>query len=102
MEVNFILFMVIYFYSSTIGTYQCGPDTENLLNSPQILQEIQAARLAESKLNSLNKLVKTLLNDLPGYKDAISKITSAIKEAEMKRINLVESWVIIYIYKFKL
>ncbi|KAK0158915.1 hypothetical protein PV328_009853 [Microctonus aethiopoides] len=75
-----------------IGTYQCGPDTENLLNSPQILQEIQAARLAESKLNSLNKLVKTLLNDLPGYTDAISKIASAIKEAEMKRINLVESW----------
>jgi len=71
-----------------------GPDTKNLLDTPRILQEVQAARSAEVRLDSLAKLGKELLADLPGYEDVASRLSSALKEAEERKRDLVESWVI--------
>jgi len=70
-----------------------GPDTENLLDTPKVLQEVQAARSAEIRLESLAKLGKELLADLPGYEEVAARLSSALKEAEEKRRDLVESWV---------
>jgi len=70
-----------------------GPDTENLLDTPKVLQEVQAARSAEIRLESLAKLGKELLADLPGYEEVAACLSSALKEAEEKRRDLVESWV---------
>jgi len=70
-----------------------GPDTENLLDTPKVLQEVQAARSAEIRLESLAKLGKVLLADLPGYEEVAARLSSALKEAEEKRRDLVESWV---------
>jgi len=70
-----------------------GPDTENLLDTPRVLQEVQAARSAEIRLESLAKLGKELLADLPGYEEVAARLSSALKEAEEKRRDLVESWV---------
>jgi len=71
-----------------------GPDTENLLDAPKILQEVQAARSAEVRLESLAKLGRELLADLPGYDEVAARLSGALKEAEEKRRDLVESWVI--------
>jgi len=71
-----------------------GPDTKNLLDTPRILQEVQAARSAEVRLDSLAKLGKELLADLPGYEDVVLRLSSALKEAEERKRDLVESWVI--------
>ncbi|XP_063978818.1 cytoplasmic dynein 2 heavy chain 1 [Diachasmimorpha longicaudata] len=76
-----------------VETYQSGPDTEDLLDVPRILQEVQAARAAEVRLEDLQNLSKDLLSDLPGFKDAISRISAGLKDAESKRQNLVETWV---------
>lgn len=76
-----------------VDTYQNGPDTVDLLDVPMILQEVQAARSAEVKLESLQKLSQELLSDLPGFKVASTTISTAMKEAESKRQNLVETWV---------
>lgn len=70
-----------------------GPDTEYLLDAPKVLQEVQAARSAEIRLESLAKLGKELLADLPGYEEVAARLSSAQKEAEDKRRDLVESWV---------
>jgi len=71
-----------------------GPDTENLLDVPRVLQEVQAARSAEVRLENLAKLGKELLADLPGYEEVATRLSSALKETEEKRRDLVESWVI--------
>lgn len=73
-----------------------GPDTENLLDSPKVLQEVQAARSAEVRLESLAKLGKELLSDLPGYEEVSAQLSSALKDAEERRRDLIESWVIVY------
>lgn len=70
-----------------------GPDTEYLLDAPKVLQKIQAARSAEVRLESLDKLGKELLADLPGYEEVAARLSSAMKEAEEKRRDLVDSWV---------
>jgi len=70
-----------------------GPDTEYLLDAPKVLQEVQAARSAEVRLESLAKLGKELLVDLPGYEEVAARLSSALKEAEEKKRDLVESWV---------
>lgn len=75
-----------------------GPDTEDLLDVPRVLQEVQAARSAEVRLESLAKLGKELLADLPGYEEAATRLSSALKEAEEKRRDLVESWVIFFFF----
>lgn len=76
-----------------------GPDTENLLDVPRVLQEVQAARSAEIRLENLAKLGKELLADLPGYEEMMTRLSSALKETEEKRRDLVESWVILnYIF----
>lgn len=59
-----------------------------------MLQEIQAARSAEVRLESLAKLGRELLADLPGYEEASARLSGALKDAEEKRRDLVESWVI--------
>lgn len=59
-----------------------------------MLQEVQAAKSAEVRLESLAKLGKELLADLPGYEEVAARLSSALKEAEDKRRDLVESWVI--------
>lgn len=71
-----------------------GPDTENLLDVPKVLQEVQTARSAEVRLENLAKLGKELLADLPGYEEVMTRLSSALKETEEKRRDLVESWVI--------
>nr|XP_012219219.1 PREDICTED: cytoplasmic dynein 2 heavy chain 1 [Linepithema humile] len=80
-------------YRDLIENRLAGPDTENLLDAPKILQEVQAARSAEVRLESLAKLGKELLADLPGYDEVAARLSSALKEAEEKRRDLVESWV---------
>lgn len=72
-----------------------------MLDSPRILQEIQAARSAELRLESLNKLGKELLADLPGYDEISSRVTSALKEVERKRQNLVDTWVILMLLQVR-
>ncbi|XP_029051229.2 cytoplasmic dynein 2 heavy chain 1 [Osmia bicornis bicornis] len=79
-------------YGDLIENCLAGPDTVNLLDSPRILQEIQVARSAELRLESLNKLGKELLADLPGYDEISSRVTSALKEVERKRQNLIDTW----------
>lgn len=59
-----------------------------------MLQEVQAARSAEVRLESLAKLGKELLADLPGYEDVAARLSSALKDVEEKKRDLVESWVI--------
>lgn len=71
-----------------------GLDTENLLDVPRVLQEVQAARSAEIRLENLAKLGKELLADLSGYEEVATRLSSALKETEEKRRDLVESWVI--------
>jgi len=86
------------FYEDQIAENRlAGLDTKNLLDTPRILQEVQAARSAEVRLDSLAKLGKALLVDLPGYEDIASRLSNALKEAEERKRDLVESWVIIYI-----
>ncbi|KAL0104886.1 hypothetical protein PUN28_016497 [Cardiocondyla obscurior] len=80
-------------YRDLIENRLAGPDTENLLDTPKVLQKVQAARSAEIRLESLAKLGKELLADLPGYEEVASRLTRAQKEAEEKRRDLVESWV---------
>lgn len=72
---------------------RAGPDTENLLDTPLILQEIQTIRASEIKLENLQKLGKDLLADLPGYEEAAEKVASAAKDAGKKRQELVDNWV---------
>lgn len=59
-----------------------------------MLQEVQAARSAEVRLESLAKLGKELLADLPGYEDVAAQLSSALKGVEEKKRDLLESWVI--------
>ncbi|XP_020293197.1 cytoplasmic dynein 2 heavy chain 1 [Pseudomyrmex gracilis] len=80
-------------YRDLIENRLAGPDTENLLDAPRILQEIQAARSAEVRLESLAKLGKELLADLPGYKEVAARLSNALKEVEEKKQDLIESWV---------
>ncbi|XP_029665147.1 cytoplasmic dynein 2 heavy chain 1 [Formica exsecta] len=80
-------------YPDLIESRLAGPDTEDLLDVPRVLQEVQAARSAEVRLESLAKLGKELLADLPGYEEVATRLSSALKEAEEKRRDLVESWV---------
>ncbi|KAL6266424.1 hypothetical protein P5V15_003274 [Pogonomyrmex californicus] len=80
-------------YHDLIEDRLAGPDTEYLLDSPKVLQEVQAARSAEVRLESLAKLGKELLADLPGYEEMTERLSRALKEAEEKRRDLVESWV---------
>ncbi|XP_017764042.1 PREDICTED: cytoplasmic dynein 2 heavy chain 1 [Eufriesea mexicana] len=79
-------------YGDLIENCLAGPDTGELLDTPRILQEVQTARSAELKLESLNKLGKELLADLPGYEEISSKVTSALKDIETKRQNFVDTW----------
>lgn len=58
-----------------------------------MLQEVQTARSAEVRLESLAKLGKELLADLPGYEDVAIRLSSALKEVEERKRDLVESWV---------
>ncbi|XP_046488904.1 cytoplasmic dynein 2 heavy chain 1 [Neodiprion pinetum] len=78
--------------SGLVESCQVGPDTVRLLDNPRILQDIQAARTAELRLEGLKNLVKELLTDLPGYEDAVMTITAALKEAASRRQELIESW----------
>ncbi|XP_018402903.1 PREDICTED: cytoplasmic dynein 2 heavy chain 1 [Cyphomyrmex costatus] len=80
-------------YRDLIENRLAGPDTEYLLDAPKVLQEVQAARSAEVRLESLAKLGKELLVDLPGYEEVAARLSSALKEAEDKRRDLVESWI---------
>ncbi|XP_031838829.2 dynein cytoplasmic heavy chain beethoven isoform X1 [Nomia melanderi] len=79
-------------YGDLIDSCLAGPDTGTLLDSPKILQEVQAARTAEMRLESLDKLGKELLADLPGYEEVSSKVTMALKDVEKKRQNYLEAW----------
>ncbi|KAF7991046.1 hypothetical protein HCN44_000861 [Aphidius gifuensis] len=76
-----------------IDIYQSGPDAGDLLDIPEILQQVQSAKSAEMKLQVLKNLCEELLSDLPNYKENISKIFVALKEAEGKRQNLVDTWI---------
>ncbi|CAD6239204.1 GSCOCG00008639001-RA-CDS, partial [Cotesia congregata] len=76
-----------------IDVYQSGPDVKELLDTPHILQEVQAARYAETKLTNLEKLVRELLDDLPEVKQAMEKVHAAARDAETKRAHLVEAWI---------
>ncbi|XP_047369553.1 cytoplasmic dynein 2 heavy chain 1 isoform X1 [Vespa velutina] len=80
-------------YDDLIETCLAGPDTDDLLDTPKILQEIQTARLSEMRLESLIELGKEILADLPMFEENVSKVTTALKDAERKRQYLVESWV---------
>ncbi|XP_014611048.1 PREDICTED: cytoplasmic dynein 2 heavy chain 1 [Polistes canadensis] len=80
-------------YDDLIENCLAGPDTDDLLDTPKILQEIQTARYSEIRLESLLELGKELLADIPGFDDTVVKVTTALKDAERKRQYLVESWV---------
>ncbi|XP_032668403.1 cytoplasmic dynein 2 heavy chain 1 [Odontomachus brunneus] len=80
-------------YRDLIESRSAGPDTEYLLDVPKVLQEVQAARSAEARLESLAKLGKELLADLPGYEDVAAQLSSTLKDVEEKKRDLVESWV---------
>ncbi|XP_066585667.1 cytoplasmic dynein 2 heavy chain 1 [Prorops nasuta] len=80
-------------YDNLIDSYLSGPDTENLMDCSKILQEVQAARMAELGLEELMRIAKTLLVDLPGYQEVFGTLMNALKGAEKKRQDLVESWV---------
>ncbi|KZC10148.1 Cytoplasmic dynein 2 heavy chain 1 [Dufourea novaeangliae] len=79
-------------YKDLIDNCVAGPDTVTLLDIPRILQEVQAARSAEMRLESLNKLGKELLADLPGYEEISSKVIAALKDVERKRQSFLEAW----------
>ncbi|XP_076387639.1 dynein cytoplasmic heavy chain beethoven [Megachile rotundata] len=79
-------------YADLIESCLAGPDTVDLLDTPRILQEVQSARSAELRLESLNKLGKELLSDLPGYEEVSSRVTTAQKDVEKKRQSLVDTW----------
>ncbi|XP_076646917.1 dynein cytoplasmic heavy chain beethoven [Halictus rubicundus] len=79
-------------YGDLIDNCLAGPDTGALLDSPKILQEVQAARSAETRLESLDKLGKELLADLPGYEEVSSKVITALKDVERKRQSFLETW----------
>lgn len=81
--------MIILFLDSC----QSEPDTRELLDNPQVLQEIQTAKVTELRLQNLQILGKELLSDLPGYEETISKISVVLKETEKKRQQLVDAWV---------
>ncbi|XP_051159645.1 cytoplasmic dynein 2 heavy chain 1 [Leptopilina boulardi] len=80
-------------YNHLVESCRAGPDTENLLDTPLILQEIQTIRASEIKLENLQKLGKDLLADLPGYEEAAEKVASAAKDAGKKRQELVDNWI---------
>ncbi|KAL2712648.1 cytoplasmic dynein 2 heavy chain 1 [Vespula squamosa] len=80
-------------YDDLIETCLAGPDTDDLLDTPKILQEIQTARSSEMRLESLIELGKELLADLPAFEESVSKVTTALKDAERKRQYFLESWV---------
>ncbi|KAL2743989.1 cytoplasmic dynein 2 heavy chain 1 [Vespula maculifrons] len=80
-------------YDDLIETCLAGPDTDDLLDTPKILQEIQTARSSEMRLESLIELGKELLADLPAFEETVLKVTTALKDAERKRQYLLESWV---------
>ncbi|XP_017891098.1 cytoplasmic dynein 2 heavy chain 1 isoform X2 [Ceratina calcarata] len=80
-------------YGDLIESCLAGPDTGDLLDIPRILQEVQAARSAELKLENLNKLGKELLSDLPGYEEISSRVIAASKEVERKRQTFVDTWI---------
>lgn len=71
-----------------------------MLDSPRILQEVQAARSAELRLESLNKLGKELLADLPGYGEISERLITALKDVERKRQSFVDTWVILLLICF--
>ncbi|XP_043507557.1 cytoplasmic dynein 2 heavy chain 1 [Frieseomelitta varia] len=79
-------------YRDLIENCLAGPDTGDLLDSPRILQEVQAARSAELRLEGLNRLGKELLADLPGYEEISSRLTTALKDVERKRQSFVDAW----------
>ncbi|XP_076621618.1 dynein cytoplasmic heavy chain beethoven [Colletes latitarsis] len=79
-------------YWDLIESCLAGPDTGDLLDSPRILQEVQAARSSETRLKSLSKLGKELLADLPGYEEISSKVTTALRDVERKRQSFLEAW----------
>ncbi|XP_058798637.1 cytoplasmic dynein 2 heavy chain 1 [Phymastichus coffea] len=80
-------------YADLIDACMHGPDTRELLDTPEILQKVQTARVAELRLESLQKLGKQLLSDLPGYDDISGKLTTALNDAERQRQELTETWV---------
>lgn len=92
-------FVYFYYFIHTfhVAEENClvGPDTNDLLDNPRILQEVQAARSAELRLESLNKLGKELLADLPGYEEISERLTTALKDVERKRQSFVDTWVIL-------
>lgn len=98
---SIIAFVCVFSKHEIVESRLAGPDTEDLLDVPRVLQEVQAARSAEVRLESLAKLGKELLTDLPGYEEVTTRLSSALKEAEEKRRDLVESWVI-FNYVFNL
>ena len=82
-----------YFRTITAESCQNEPDTSELLDTPEILQNVQSARVAELRLESLMKLGKQLLADLPGYEQVGQKLAKALDEVEKQRQELTESWV---------
>uniref|UniRef100_A0ABD2XKY5 Dynein heavy chain, cytoplasmic n=1 Tax=Trichogramma kaykai TaxID=54128 RepID=A0ABD2XKY5_9HYME len=80
-------------YSDLIDACLGGPDTNELLDSPEILRSVQTARVSELRLESLQKLGKQLLADLPGYDEVAQKLATASKEVEKQRQELTESWI---------
>lgn len=92
-------FVYFYYFIHTFHVVEenclVGPDTNDLLDNPRILQEVQAARSAELRLESLNKLGKELLADLPGYEEISERLTTALKDVERKRQSFVDTWVIL-------
>lgn len=91
----FHCFIFTSLIDATVENCLSGPDTGELLDTPRILQEVQTTRSAELKLESLNKLGRELLADLPGYEEISSRVTSALKDIEIKRQHFVHTWVIL-------
>ncbi|XP_011502016.1 PREDICTED: cytoplasmic dynein 2 heavy chain 1 [Ceratosolen solmsi marchali] len=80
-------------YSDLIDAAQNECDTKELLDTPEILQAVQTAKVSELRLKSLQKLGQQLLDDLPGYEDISRRLTSCICDVEKHRQELVETWV---------
>ncbi|XP_023246189.1 cytoplasmic dynein 2 heavy chain 1 [Copidosoma floridanum] len=80
-------------YADLIDACQNYSDTTDLLDTPEILQNVQAARVLELRLESLQKLGKQLLGDLPGYEEIAEKLKNATREATRERQELTEQWV---------
>lgn len=85
-------FLTVFFFIIQ-DSCQNGPDTNELLDTPEILQSVQSARVSELRLESLQKLGKQLLDDLPGYDEISAKLANAVNEAEKLRLELTETWV---------